>query len=43
MAKKTETHPETGATVTSFDTFCFCPKPDLNENDVCRKYGTKWK
>ena len=29
--------------VTAYEEFCFCPEPDLDENDVCRICGTDWK
>ncbi|KKL16867.1 hypothetical protein LCGC14_2491270 [marine sediment metagenome] len=27
---------------TTFATFCVCPTPDLDENDVCKNCGTQW-
>jgi len=29
--------------VETFRVYCYCPKPDLDENNVCRNCGTKWK
>ncbi len=28
--------------VTTFATFCGCPTPDLDENNVCKHCGTQW-